>query len=457
MKTTEFTPAGYDPNRLHALRTREDALFRSRIPRSLALAARARKSMPNGVPMAWMAGLYRHPPLFVVEGSGALFQDVDGHTYLDMNQADLSMNCGYGPVSVVAAGSERLRQGSQFLLPTEDAIVASELLAERFEIPFWQYTLSASSANIEALRLARVATGRDRLVVFQGAYHGHLDETLVEREGTTTVPSLLGLPAQVAQQARVVPFNRPDALEAALAPLDVAAVITEPALTNLGVVQPAPDFHAYLRAVTQQMGTLLILDETHTQMAAWGGLTRELGLEPDMVTLGKSLGGGIAIGAYGISEPLAQVMERYLDIDIGPGGLAMGGTMYANALCLATARATLQNVLTREGYQRVAALGTRLADGIERAASTHGLAWRAHRLGGRSGFCLRPTLPLNAEEAALSLDPDFIDTRRVFMANRGIWEAIATAGPAASFAHTDTDIDRYLDVLNSFLDEIMCR
>jgi len=300
--------------------------------------------------MAWMAGLYRHPPLFVVEGSGARFRDVDGNTYLDMNLSDMSMNCGYGSPSVVVAGSERLRQGSQFLLPTEDAIIVSELLATRFGIQYWQYTLSASNANTEALRLARVATGRDRIVVFQGAYHGHLDDTLVEREGTTTVPSLLGTSAQVAQRTRVVPFNQLEALEAALAPGDVSAVITEPALTNLGVIQPEPDFHTTLRAITRQAGTLLILDETHTQMAAWGGLTRKFGLDPDIVTLGKSLGGGIAIGSYGISETLARVMERHLDIVVGPSGLATGGTMYANALCMATARAALQDILTLEGY-----------------------------------------------------------------------------------------------------------
>jgi glutamate-1-semialdehyde 2,1-aminomutase len=405
--------------------------------------------------MAWMAGLYRHPPIFVEEGSGAYFRDVDGNTYLDMNQSDMSMNCGYGPPPIVAVGIERLRKGSQFLLPTEDAIVVSELLAERFGIPYWQYTLSASSANTEALRLARVATGRDKIVVFHGSYHGHIDDTLVESEGATSVPSLLGTSIQVAKLTRVVPFNQPDALAAALSPGDVSAVITEPALTNIGVVQPEPDFHTSLRAITRQAGTLLILDETHTQMAAWGGLTRTLGLNTDIVTLGKSLGGGIAIGAYGMSEPLARVMERHLDIDIGPKGLASGGTMYANALSMATARAALQDILTPEGYQRVNALGTQLADGIEHVASTHGLAWRAHRLGGRSGFCLRPTLPLNAEDAFLSLDIDFIDTRRVFMANHGIWEAIATAGPAASFVHTEADIDYYLDVLNSFLDEII--
>jgi glutamate-1-semialdehyde 2,1-aminomutase len=155
-----------------------------------------------------------------------------------------------------------------------------------------------------------------------------------------------------------------------------------------------------------------------------------------------------------MTETLARVMERHLDIDVGPSGLATGGTMYANALSLATARTALQDILTLEGYQQVNSLGTHLADGIEHAALKHGLAWRAHRLGGRSGFCLRPTLPLNAEDAFLSLDIDFIDARRVFMANHGIWEAIATAGPAASFAHTEANIDYYLDVLNSFLDEI---
>jgi glutamate-1-semialdehyde 2,1-aminomutase len=452
---TKSTPAGYDQDRLHTLRLREDADFRTRIPRSLELTARARRSMPSGVPMAWMAGLYRHPPIFVDEGSCARFRDVDGNTYLDMNQSDMSMNCGYGPPSVLAVGSERLRKGSQFLLPIEDAIVVSELLAERFGIPYWQYTLSASSANTEALRLARVATGRDKIVVFQGSYHGHIDDTLVELEGVTSVPFLLGTSAQVAKLTRVVSFNQPEALAAALAPCDVAAVITEPALTNIGVIQPEPDFHSSLRANTRQTGTLLILDETHTQMAAWGGLTHELRLDPDFITLGKSLGGGIAIGAYGMSETLARVMERYLDIDIGPSGLATGGTMYANALSLSTARATLQNILTLEGYQRVNALGKRLADGIEHASFIHGLAWRAHRLGGRSGFCLRPTLPRNAEDASLSQDIDFIDTRRIYMANRGIWEAIATAGPSASFAHTDDDIDYYLRVLNSYLDEII--
>jgi glutamate-1-semialdehyde 2,1-aminomutase len=417
---TKLTPTGYNQDRLHTVRMKEDADFRTRIPRSLKLTSRARQSMPDGVPMAWMAGLYRHPPIFVDEGSGARFRDVDGNTYLDMNQSDMSMNCGYGSPSIVATSSERLRKGSQFLLPTEDAIVVSELLAERFRIPYWQYTLSASSANTEALRLARVATGREKIVVFQGCYHGHIDDTLVEREGTISVPFLLGTSAQVAKQTCVVPFNQPDALAEALALDDVAAVITEPALTNIGIIQPEPDFHASLRTITRQAGTLLILDETHTQMAAWGGLTRKFGLDPDIVTLGKSLGGGIAIGAYGMTETLARVMERHLDIDVGPNGLATGGTMFANALSMATARAALQDILTHEGYQRVNMLGTRLADGIEHAASTQGLAWRAHRLGGRSGFCLRPTLPHNSEDAALSLD-----------------------------------IDYYLSVLNSFLDEII--
>jgi glutamate-1-semialdehyde 2,1-aminomutase len=188
-------------------------------------------------------------------------------------------------------------------------------------------------------------------------------------------------------------------------------------------------------------------------MAAYGGLTNLWRLEADMVSLGKSLGGGVAIGAYGMSRQLAEVMERHHDVDVGAPGLAVGGTMYANALSLAAARAALEQVLTPAGYDHVRALGTRLADGIDALIARHGLPWKAHRLGGRSGYCLRPDWPRNAEQGAQSIDVAFIDARRVFMANRGVWEAIATAGPAASFAHVPGDIEHYLDVLAAFLDE----
>jgi glutamate-1-semialdehyde 2,1-aminomutase len=436
------------------IRAGEQLQFDSRTRRSAELAERARRTMPDGVPMAWMAGLYGHQPIFVARGEGCRFTDVDGTTYVDFNQADLSATCGFAPPPVLDAIAERAARGLQFLLPTEEAIEAAELLADRYGLPAWQFTLSASGANAEAIRLARHRTGRDAIVVFGGHYHGHLDDTLVEGDERTARPHLLGLNRRAAADTRVVPFNDLAALERVLARGDVAALIAEPALTNAGVVLPDDGFHVGARELTRAHGALLVLDETHTQTFAYGGLTRAWGLEPDVIALGKSTGGGIPVGAYGMTDDLREWMEQHRDVFVGRPGLATGGTTYGNPLSLAAVVATLRHVQTPAAFERVAALGARLADGIEAAAFSHGLPWRAHRLGGRSGYCLEPQLPRNAEEAARSLDVELIDLRRVFMANRGVWDAIAGAGPAVSFAHTEADVEQYLDVLEEFLDAV---
>lgn len=443
-----------DREAIWTLRAVEQGEFESRTRRSAELTERARRSMPDGVPMAWMAGLYGHRPLFVAHGDGCHFTDVDGTTYVDFNQADLSATCGFAPPAVLKAIAERARRGLQYLLPVEEAIDVAELLAERHALPGWQFTLSASGAIAEAIRLARHRTGRSTIVVFGGHYHGHLDDMLVEGDERAGRPNLLGVNASAAAGTRVVGFNDLEALGRVLERGDVAAVITEPALTNVGVVLPADDFHAGVRALTRAHGTLLVLDETHTQTFAHGGLTRAWGLEPDVITLGKSTGGGIPIGAYGMTDDLRDWMERHRDTYVGEAGLATGGTTYANPLSLAAARATLREIQTPEAYERAAALGTQLADGIEAAAARHALPWRAHRLGGRSGFCLEPELPRDARDAQRSLDVELIDARRLFMANRGVWDAIAGAGPAASFAHTPADVDEYLRVLELFLDAL---
>jgi glutamate-1-semialdehyde 2,1-aminomutase len=436
------------------IRAGEQLQFDSRTRRSAELAERARRTMPDGVPMAWMAGLYGHQPIFVARGEGCRFTDVDGTTYVDFNQADLSATCGFAPPPVLDAIAERAARGLQFLLPTEEAIEAAELLADRYGLPAWQFTLSASGANAEAIRLARHRTGRDAIVVFGGHYHGHLDDTLVEGDERTARPHLLGLNRRAAADTRVVPFNDLAALERVLARGDVAALIAEPALTNAGVVLPDDGFHVGARELTRAHGALLVLDETHTQTFAYGGLTRAWGLEPDVIALGKSTGGGVPVGAYGMTDDLREWMEQHRDVFVGRPGLATGGTTYGNPLSLAAVVATLRHVQTPAAFERVAALGARLADGIEATAFSHGLPWRAHRLGGRSGYCLEPQLPRNAEEAARSLDVELIDLRRVFMANRGVWDAIAGAGPAVSFAHTEADVEQYLDVLEKFLDAV---
>jgi glutamate-1-semialdehyde aminotransferase len=408
--------------------------------------------MPHGYPMAWGPGMYAHGPIFATEGAGACFRDVDGHDYVDFNLADMSLFCGFAPAPVAAAVAQRVAIGGQFLLPNEDAIHVAEELARRYGLPCWQFTLAATSANLEAMRLARVATGRPIVIFFAGRYHGHDEEMLIgSNDGE---PEYLGLDPAAAQRVRIVPFNDANALETALASGDVACVVTEPAMTNAGVILPDDDFHGRLREMTRAHGTLLVIDETHTQVCGPGGLTRLWDLQPDMITIGKSIGGGIPLGAYGMTRALADVFEH-------PAGdrdhveIATGGTLFGNALSMAAARATLTEVLTPEVYPRAAALGARLADGIDRIGRDFGTGWIAHRLYPRSGFALGGSLPRSLADYLASHRPDFADLRRVYMANRGVWEAIASAGPCVGIAHTEADVDAYLTVLEELAGELV--
>ncbi len=449
------TPEGIDVKRLEAMGAREARRFEERTRRSAELLARGTRSMPNGVPMAWMAGLCDHAPLFVTHGEGAWFEDVDGNRYIDFNQADLAASLGFAPPPVTEAVGARAAEGASFLLPTEDGVAVAELLAERSSLPFWQFTGSASASNTEAIRIARVATGREKVLAFEGKYHGHIDETLVDGPGTETRHEALGLPRSVLATTRVVPFNDLSALEAALAPGDVACLVAEPMLTNVGIVFPDEGFWVEARRLTKQAGTLLVIDEAHTHSFAYGGLTRAWGLEPDLLVLGKGLGSGIAFGAYGMTAALAELCVRHLDRNVAQvEGLALGGTTYGNALALAAARAALEHCLTEAAYERTAELGQKLGQGLEAVFRKHGLDWRAPVIGGRSAWVLFARLPRTAEESHRSLDRRFVETRRLFMLNRGIWEAIRTAGPALSFAHRQAEVDSYLEVADAYLGEL---
>ena len=452
--------SGVDRERIRTLREREDARFLADRPRSRRLLERARASMPNGVPVSWMATLYDHPAVFVSAGDGAYITDVDGHRYLDMNIADTSTFCGYAPQPVVEAVAERMARGAQFLLPSEDSLAVAEELGRRFGLPRWQFTLSATGANTEAVRIARAATRREAILAFDGKYLGHADELLTALDGDAVVPEYLGLTAGSAANTRMIQFNDLSALERALADREIACVVTEPAQTDLGVIMPEPGFHDALRELTRAAGTLLVIDETHTLICGPGGLTREWELEPDLVTMGKSIGGGVAIGAYGMTDGIAAVLEAR-DSDEpedGHGGplpeVAVGGTLHANALSMAATRATLKRVLTVDAYGRAVALGRRLADGIAAAISAAGLAWSAQRLYTRSGYTFAPHAPRNAIEARAAMDYELTALIRVAMANRGVWEAGDWAGPAVSIAATESDVDLYLDALRTVIGEL---
>jgi glutamate-1-semialdehyde 2,1-aminomutase len=346
-------------------------------------------------------------------------------------------------------------RGVQFLLPTEDALAVADALAARFGLPFWQITLAASSANVEALRLARLATGRPRVLLFAGRYHGHIDDTLAAREGSSVEFEGLGLPSIAGRDSSVVEFNDLGAVERELAQGDVAAVLTEPVLTNCTLVLPEPGFHEGLRERCTRYGTLLVIDETHTQFAVYGGGTRRFDLAPDIVTGGKGIGGGVPIGVYGMREDLARVMVANAETPFAErAGLATGGTLFANALCLAAARAGLERVLTAEAQGEAERLGGRLADGLDAQIRGHRLPWRAHRFGARAGVCVERQLPRNGTEGARSIVPLLVDARSLFLANRGVWDAIPTAGPSVSMAHDEADVDAYLAAHDAFLDAI---
>ena len=411
--------------------------------------------MPNGVPMAWMAGLFRTPPVWASHGQGARFIDVDGNSYLDFNICDMSAVLGYAHPRLTEVIAGQAARGVQLLLPIESVLTVCEQLQLRFGLPKWQFTLAASSANTEALRIARLATGREGVLLFEGKYHGHLDETLwtVGEDGLD--PESLGIGAAPAGLS-VVGFNDLEAVERVLRHERTAAVLIEGVLTNCGTVLPDDGFLAGVRALCARYGTLMIVDETHTQFDVYGGTVRHFGLGPDIVTGGKGIAGGIPIGAYGMTEDVAAVLETHLEDDAkGVPGIAVGGTLFGNALSLACAAVVLSELMTPAEHQRIAGLGQRLADGIESAAWARGLDWRAHRFGARTGYCLLPGLPRNADEAHRSLDPLFSDTRRVYFANRGVWDAISTSGPHLGFAHVESDVDDYLNVLNDFLGDLM--
>ena len=410
--------------------------------------------MPNGVPMSWHRGSYHHAPLWVAEGRGARFTDVDGFTYSDFNIADMSMFCGYAPEPVVRAVSDRMASGNQFLLPTEDAIVVAEELTRRYALPMWQFTLSASQANTEAIRVARVVTGRDKVLLFDGKYHGHFDEALVELAPDGSLRSEeRGLPIGGEAHTVVVPFNDPDALAAALAAGGIALVLTEPALTNnFGLIMPEDGFHAELRRLTRSTGTLLALDETHTQVVGPGGLTVAWGLEPDLLTAGKSIAAGVPFGAWGMTETIGHVLLQMKGPDGERGDMiATGGTLFGNALSMAAARATMLEVLTDEAYASTARLGAKLATGMAATVRAAGLPWHIHHLGPRAGYTFRPEPVTNAVEARACADDLLTRLIRVWLANHGVWEAIVGAGPVVPVPATDDDVDAYLRAWDELL------
>ena len=422
--------------------------FEESHPRSLALFEQAWTSLLAGVPMHWMVRWAGGFPVFAAEAHGARFRDVDGLEYVDFCLGDTGAMAGHSPEPTVRAVAEQAARGITLMLPSEDALLVAEELARRFGLPRWQFALTATDANRFAIRLARQITGRSKILVFNWCYHGTVDETfatldaagrVVAREGN------LGPPVPLDETTRVVEWNDADALERELAHGDVACVLAEPALTNIGIVLPEPGFHDVLRESTRRHGSLLIIDETHTLCAGPGGYTQAYGLEPDLLTIGKSIGGGIACAAYGFSDETAARVEASVpreESDVG----GVGGTLAANVLSLAAMRATLGEVLTGDAFARMIALGERFEQGVQAAIDEHRLPWHVTRLGCRVEYLFRPDRPRTGSEAAAGGDPLLDRLIHLWALNRGIlltpFHNMALMSPAT----TEADVDRHTEV-----------
>ena len=412
-------------------------------PRSRELSERARGSLLAGVPMHWMVRWAGGFPVYATDALGARFRDVDGHEYVDLCLGDTGAMTGHSPEPTVRAVRERVARGITLMLPSEDALLVGEELARRFGLARWQFALTATDANRFAVRLARHVTWRPKILVYNWCYHGTVDETVatldadgrvVAREGS------LGPPVPPAETTRVVEWNDVDALEAALAHEDVACVLAEPALTNIGIVPPEDGYHDALRELTRRHGTLLVIDETHTLCAGPGGFTRAHGLEPDLLTVGKAVAGGIPAAAYGFSEEVADRVEAAIpeaESDVG----GVGGTLAANVLSLTAMRATLGEVLTDEAFARMIELGARFEAGVQDVIERRALPWHVTRIGCRVEYLFRPDRPRTGSEAAAGGDPLLDRLAHLWALNRGIlltpFHNMALMSPAT----TEADVD----------------
>lgn len=438
-----------DQSRLKTLVAREESRYVKERPKSRAIFDRAKASLLTGVPMAWMHRWVGPFPIFMKEASGAYLTDVDGHQYIDFCLGDTGALFGHSPQATAEAVAKQAGRGITSMLPTEDCVRVGENLARRFGLPYWQVYMTASDANRFALRVARHTTKRKLILVFDGCYHGGVDEALVNyRRDRLLTPQMFDL----SPTTRVIQFNDIDALEAALSPQDVACVLCEPAMTNVGIIFPIPGYHEALRELTRRFGTLLIIDETHTICGGPAGLTGVWNLKPDILTLGKPVAGGFPAAVMGLSQP---VVDRFLVGLPSEWAMGLGGTLSGNALAVAAMRATLENVMTEAAFEHTIPLAERLNDGIDEIIKAAGLPWYVLRLGCRVEYRFRPTPPGNGAEAVAAYDVELDKFVHLYFTNRGILITPFHSMMLISPQTTVEDVDRHNQVFRQCIGELV--
>lgn len=415
------TIGGVAASRIDALMREESKAYAEAHPKSRAAAGSGISGFLFGHPMHWMADWPMPFPFLVKAASGAFITDIDGHELDDFCLGDTGSMFGHSPPPVARAIRRQARHGLTYMLPDEDAVDVGRLLVETFGLPHWQIATTATDANRFALRVARAVTGRDRILVFNGCYHGTVDETFVRLVDGKPAnrPGLVGEFRDLTERTAVVEFNDLAALETALVGQDIACVITEPVLTNSCMVLPDPGFHEALRALTRKYGTLLLIDETHTISSGHGGYTRTFGLEPDLFVLGKPVAGGVPASVWGVSEDVAK---RFRDSEQRreAGHSGMGTTLSANPLQFAAMRACLSQVMTPKAYARMDRLAARLAAGLQDSIRRHRLPWHVSRVGARVEFICAPGPLKNGTEAERAHAPELEHAIHLALVNRGI-------------------------------------
>lgn len=442
--------------RIRELMRAEEKEFVRNHPKSKAMFARAKKSLLAGVPMNWMVRWAGPYPIFPKDAQGTYINDIDGNRYLDLCLGDTGSMFGHSPKAVVGAVTRQIRKGITMMLPTEDAVWVGEELERRFGLPYWQIAMTATDANRFSIRLAREVTGRSKILVISGCYHGTVDETLIALDHRKVVPRSgnIGPPVPPEVTTRAVEFNDVPALERALKHRDVACVLAEPAMTNRGIILPDPGYHDALRELTKKYDTLLIIDETHTLCCGIGGYTREYGLEPDMLTMGKPLASGVPVAAYGCSQYVSdRVMKRILDDGTDESGL--GGTLTGNALSVAAMRATLEKVITQKAFDRMMPLAVRFEKGIDDVIREYEVPWNVTRLGVRIEYHFMPRPPRNGAEADAAKDSELEKLLHLMALNRGIlltpFHNMALISPYT----TKRDVDYHTRVFRECVDALV--
>ena len=437
-----------------ALKT-EEGRFRDENPRSRLLSEGSAQHFLAGVPMPWMTRWPGDFPLFIDRAAGARATDVDGHDYVDFCMGDTGAMTGHGIKSVAKALRAQSRRGLTTMLPSDDAVWVAGELARRFGLPKWQLAMTATDANRFILRIARHVTKRPKVAVVDWCYHGTVDETLVIRapDGSTiSRPGAIGPQVDPALTTRVVPFNDPEELDRVLAHGDVAVLLMEPALTNIGIVLPEDGYLADVREITRKHGVLLAIDETHTICVGPGGATRAWDLEPDLFVIGKPIAGGVPAAAYGMTAEIAGRLESDIhghDIDVS----GVGGTLTGSALAMSAIKATLASSLRDEDFAKMIPLAKRWTEGVRSAYEAAGLDWHVQQLGARAEywFC---SPPRTGAEAASSGDAMLESYLHLFALNRGVLLTPFHNMALMSPFHTANDVDKHTEIFAAALERL---